>query len=120
MKMKFIYFAFAVLSIILIMGCSNKQVIENTNDMNNYEDVKAIAWEFLKEKGWKDQAKDDLQSAKVKEVIVDNKYILLDKAYDGKEVLSVAFEDVDNAVTGTPLILVDSNTNKVIAYLPTE
>ncbi|ARF14697.1 hypothetical protein [Sporosarcina ureae] len=120
MKLKFMYFALVVFSIMLIMGCSNKQVIENSNDMDSYEDVKAAAWEFLKEEGWQDQARDDLQSAKVKEVIVDNKYILLDKAYDGKEVLSVSFEDVDNAVTGTPLILVDSNTNKVIAYMPTE
>ncbi|ARF17896.1 hypothetical protein [Sporosarcina ureae] len=120
MKLKFMYFALALFSIMLIMGCSNKSVIENSNDTDSYEDAKAAAWGFLKEEGWQDQAKDDFQNAKVKEVIINNKYVLLDKAYDGKEVLSVSFEDVDNAVTGTTLILVDPNTNKVIGYMPTE
>lgn len=120
MKMKLMYVVVTMFSIILIVGCSNKPVIENTNDIDNHVDIKAAAWDFLNEKGWQDQANDDPQSAKVEKVIADNKYILLDKTYDGKEVLEVSFEDVENAVTGTPLLLVDSNTNEVIGYMPGE
>jgi hypothetical protein len=41
----------------------------------------------------------------VKKTIVDNGYELLDDNYEGKEVLSVSFEDKENSVVGTPLIL---------------
>ncbi|ARK25037.1 hypothetical protein SporoP37_10515 [Sporosarcina sp. P37] len=37
-----------------------------------------------------------------------------------KEVLTVSFEDAENVVTGTPQILIDPNTYKVIGYMPTE
>lgn len=118
MKLKFLYLTLAVFSIWIIIGCSNKQDIENTNDTDNYGDVRAIAWEFVNEKGWNDRAKEDWQSAKVKKTIADNSYELLDKTYDGKEVLTVSFEDKDNVVIGTPSILVDLNTNEVIGYMP--
>ncbi|MFS0688809.1 hypothetical protein AB1K89_06165 [Sporosarcina sp. 179-K 8C2 HS] len=54
------------------------------------------------------------------ETIADDKYVLLDENYDGKEVLVVSFEDIDNVVTGTPSIIVDPNTNEVIGYMPSE
>lgn len=120
MKFKFVYFVCTVFSITLILGCSNKPVIENTSEMDSHEDAKAAAWEFLNEKGWQDQAKEDFESAEVAKVHADSKYVLLDQTYDGKELLEVSFEDVDHAVTGTPLILVDSNTNEVVGYMPSE
>ena len=120
MKCKFIYFVCTFFSITLILGCSNKPVTEITSEIDSYEDVKAAAWEFLNEKGWQDQAKDDFESAKVEKVHADSKYVLLDQTYDGKELLEVSFEDVDHAVTGTPLILIDSNTNEVVGYMPSE
>ncbi|MEK3953340.1 hypothetical protein [Psychrobacillus sp. FSL K6-1464] len=120
MKLNFLYLTLAVFSIWVIIGCSNKQVIENTNDTDNYGDVRAVAWEFINEKGWYDRAKEDWQSAKVKKTNADNSYEFLDKTYDGKEVLMVSFEDKDNVVFGTPLILVDPITNEVIGYMPSE
>ena len=120
MKVKFVYLVLTVFSIILIAGCTNKPVIENTSEIDSHENVKAAAWEFLNEKGWQDRAKDDFESAKVEKVNADSKYVLLDQTYDGKELLEVSFEDVDNAVTGTPLILVDSNANEVVGYMPSE
>lgn len=56
----------------------------------------------------------------MKKTNADNSYEFLDKTYDGKEVLMVSFEDKDNVVLGTPLILVDPITNEVIGYMPSE
>ncbi|SES44437.1 hypothetical protein [Psychrobacillus sp. OK032] len=121
MKLKFLYLTITVFSIGIIIGCTNKQVIEeNTNDTDNYGDVRAVAWEFINEKGWNDRAKEDWQSAKVKKTIADNSYELLDKTYDGKEVLTVSFEDKNSVVIGTPSILVDPDSNEVIGYMPSE
>ena len=47
----------------------------------------------------------------------DDSYELLDETYEGKEVLSVSFEDKKNVVVGTPLILVAPDTNEVIGYM---
>lgn len=85
--MKLKYLLLTVFSIVLIVGCSNKPVIENANDIDIYGEVKAAAWNFLHEEGWQDQAKDDFQSAKVEKAIANTNYILLDKTNDGKNKL---------------------------------
>lgn len=41
----------------------------------------------------------------------------MDKTYEGREVLLVTFEDKENVVVGTPLILLDSETNHVVGYM---
>ena len=120
MKSKFTYIVLTVLSILLIIGCSNKQGIDNAEDRDRYEGVKAIAWAYLNEKGWQEEANDDLQTAKVRETTADSKYILLDKNDDGKAAFEVSFEDKENTATGTPLILIDTKMNKVIGYMPSE
>ncbi|WP_177184523.1 hypothetical protein [Psychrobacillus sp. OK032] len=56
----------------------------------------------------------------MKEERADNSYDLLDKTYDGKELLTVSFEDKDSVVIGTPLILVDPDSNEVIGYMLSE
>ena len=95
-----------------LFGCQ-----QSSKDENNNNDIKTVAWEFIKEKGWDANAKEDWQGAEVTETIADNSYELLDNNYEGKEVLSVSFEDKENVVIGTPLILVDPTTKKVIGYL---
>ena len=40
--------------------------------------------------------------------------------YVGKEVAAVSFQDKENVVNGTPLILVDLDTNAVVGYMPSE
>lgn len=82
--------------------------------------IREVAWNFLKEKGWQDRAKEEWESSTVSEIIINNDYELLDKSYEGKEVLSVTFEDKENVVVGTPKILVDPIANKVIGFIPVE
>jgi len=94
---------------------------DNTSaEINKYDNARKAAWEYLKEKGWNDTAKGEWESAIVKQTIADEKYELVDKRYVGEIVLSVAFEDQDNVVVGTPLVLVDIDTLEVIGYLPGE
>ena len=120
MKMKFLNLAITAFLILLVVGCSNNQDVGNITDTDSYEKVREVAWEFIAEKGWNDTAKDGWQSAKVKKEIADNRYELLDKTYEGKEILSVSFEDKENVVVGTPIILVDPDTNEVIGYMAGE
>jgi hypothetical protein len=86
----------------------------------NYLNIREIAWNFLKKQGWNESAKEEWKSATVTKVIVNEDYELLDKSYDGKEVLSVSIKDKENVVVGTPIILVDTNTYKVIGYMAGE
>jgi hypothetical protein len=117
MKLKFLYLAITAFLILLLVGCSNNQDVGNITDTDSYEKVREVAWEFIEEKGWNDTAKEGWQSAKVKKIIADNSYELLDKTYEGKEILTVSFEDKENVVVGTPLILVDPDLNEVIGYI---
>ena len=117
MKLKLLYLA---ITILLLVGCSNNQDVGNITDTDSYEKVREVAWEFIEEKGWNDTAKEDWKSAKVKKIIADNSYELLDKTYEGREVLTVSFEDKKNVVAGTPVILVDPDLNKVIGYIAGE
>lgn len=120
MKLKFLFIAKTIFLILLVVGCSNNQDEGNITDTDSYENVRKIAWEFIEEKGWNDTAKDGWKSAKVKKMIADNSYELLDKTYEGKEILTVSFEDKENVVVGTPLILVDPDINEVIGYMAGE
>jgi len=120
MKLKFLYLAITAFLIMLVAGCSDKQHAGDITDTDSYENVRKIAWEFIAEKGWNDTAKDGWQNAKVKKEIADNRYELLDKTYEGEEILSVSFEDKENVVVGTPIILVDPDTNEVIGYMAGE
>ncbi|MGD7051691.1 MULTISPECIES: hypothetical protein [Bacillaceae] len=114
------YFVIALFFAILLVGCSNNQNEENQSETDSYNEVREVAWDFTKDKGWDDTAKGNWQSAEVRKVIVDNNYEFLDKTYEGKEALSVSFEDKENTVVGTPLVLIDIDTNKVIGYMPSE
>lgn len=120
MKLKFLYLTLTVLSILLICGCSTKQDKVNSKGTENYVRIRIVAWDFIEERGWGDTAIEDWKSAEVKKTIADNSYELLDKTYEGKEVLRVSFEDQENVVVGPPLILVDPETNEVIGYMPGE
>ncbi len=120
MKLKLLYLAIRAFLILLLVGCSNNQDVRNITDTDSYEKVREVAWEFIEEKGWNDTAKEGWQSAKVKKVIADNSYEWLNKTYEGKELLTVSFEDKEYVVVGTPLILVDPNLNKVIGYMAGE
>lgn len=104
----------------LLLESNTFQTITNDSDKYSYEEIKAVAWEFIKEKGWIATVKEDWQDAEVKETIADNSYELLDNNYEGKKVLSVSFEDKENVVMGTPIILVDPTIKKVIGYMSGE
>lgn len=87
---------------------------------SSHTSIKEIAWNFLKEKGWNDSANKERRKATVTKVLVNDDYELVDKSYEGKEVLSVSFEDKENTVVGTPIVLVDADTDRVIGYMPGE
>ena len=100
MRKVVLYLALTVFSALLI-GCSESQNAENQSDTDGYNEVRKTAWNFVK-------------------VVVDNNYEFLDKNYEGKEALSVSFEDKKNSVVSTPLILIEPDTNKVIGYMTSE
>lgn len=115
------YAVITIFSLLLIIGCSNGNESKNNSQTNAYDNVREIAWEYMKVKDWDDKARGNWQSAKVTEYIVDKGYEhLLDNNYEGKEVLKINFEDKENLVIGTPAILIDPKTDKVIGYISTE
>lgn len=101
----------------LLYESNTFQTITNDSDKYNYEEIKTIAYEFIKEKGWIATVKGDWKDAEVKETIADDSYELLDNNYEGEKVLSVSYEDKENVVMGTPIILVDPTIKKVIGYM---
>ncbi len=112
--MRIVYLSLALFTIFLVAGCSNNQDKVNVINKDSYDDARESAWNFVKEKGWDDTAKENWQHSKIKKTIAaDDDHKFLGKAYkenyEGKEVLFVSFE-------GTPSILIDPNTNKVIGY----
>ncbi|MGD6834493.1 hypothetical protein ACQCT5_20245 [Sutcliffiella halmapala] len=58
--------------------------------------------------------------AEIKETVGDQSYELLDKKYDGNKVLSVQFEERENATISPPIIMVDPVTIEVIGFIPSE
>ena len=66
MKLKFLHLTLTLVSIGLIVGCTNTSDLENTND---FEQVREVAWTFVVEQGWNDRAEEDWQSAEVKKAI---------------------------------------------------
>ena len=104
----------------LIAGCSTTEdTVKDTNE-DGYELVRKAAWEFIQEKGWSESAKGNWQNAKEELLITDEKHEMLTTQYEGKEVAAVSFQDKENVVIDTPLILVDVDTNEVVGYMPSE
>lgn len=96
--------------------------IKQINNIISYNasKIREIAWNFLEKRGWSDSAKEEWKSAAVTKIIVNKDYELLDKNYKGNGVFSVLFEDKENIVVSTPIILVNAETNNVIGYMPGE
>ncbi|PKR76833.1 hypothetical protein CEY16_13545 [Halalkalibacillus sediminis] len=120
MKGKFARLVILAFVLIQFVGCSDRLDSQLENRSDKYNDVRNIAWEFVKENGWNEQAKGDWKDAKVIKIVADDQYELLDDSYEGEEVLSVISEEDGNYVTGTPTILIDSTKNEVIGYIATE
>lgn len=120
MRKVVLFLVMIVFSALLLVGCSENQNAENQRETDGYNEVRETAWNFVKEKGWNNNATGNWQSAEVIKVVVDNKFDLLDKNYEGMEVLSVSFADKENIVVATPIILIEPNTNKVIGYMLSE
>lgn len=118
--LKLLLLSISIGLISLIAGCSTTQNTVNDSSEDSYELVKEAAWDFVEVKGWSQSAKGNWQDAKVEIIITDQSYELLDTQYEGKEVASVSFQDKDNVVVGTPLILVDLNSYEVVGYMPGE
>jgi hypothetical protein len=106
MKPKFIYIAMTLLSILLMAGWFNK---------DSYDPVREAAWKFVEEKGWNGR-EEDWKKGKVETRMVDSSFEMLDKTFQGKEVVTVTLE---NALAA-PLIIVDPDTTEVIGYIPGE
>jgi putative lipoic acid-binding regulatory protein len=120
MMLKLLLLSISICLIFLITGCTTTEDAVNDSSEDRYELVKEAAWEFVEEKGWSQSAKGNWQNAKVEIIITDQSYELFDTQYEGKEVASVSFQDKDNVVVGTPLILVDLDSHEVVGYMPSE
>lgn len=124
MKFKKFKLVLITMFLFLVTGCVNEEqkidVQKRVEVEENYFKIRELAWNFLKERGWHSRAKEDWESSTVTKIIVNEKYELLDKSYEGKEVFSVSFKDKEHVVVGTPLVLVDANTNEVIGFMPGE
>lgn len=118
--------AFAVLLFIMLVGCSANPNVEDSSNKENqilydeFNEIRKIAWDFIEEMGWEKHAEEDWKSADVQAVVVGENYELLDHSYKGKEVLEVSFVDGADTLVGTPEILVDRETGKVVGYMPGE
>ena len=108
-----------ILLIIMIWVTGCNEVEKSTGIEQSYDDVKKVAWDYLNEQGWSENAKDSSRAVVKKIVVIDN-YELIDSSFEGTEAWSVSFVDKDNVVVGTPTILVDPKTKKVIGYMPGE
>lgn len=117
--MKNSFFVIIFFSLFIIFGCSNN-VLESHPVTDSYYDIREIAWKFVHENGWYTTAIGNWEEANVKTILINNDYELFDASYQGKEALAVSFEDQENVVAGTPVILVDPTTKKVIGYMPSE
>ncbi|TFE00604.1 hypothetical protein [Jeotgalibacillus salarius] len=115
MKKGICYLAICTFTALILVGCASDQ-----SKTQEYNEAKKAAWDFVKEEGWDNTADEDWQSAEVTEVIADQTFELLDDTFEGNEALRVSFKDKENVVTGTPLILIDPDTNEVIGYMPGE
>lgn len=115
-----LFLAIMALLMLFIVGCTNNQHVEETADADGYENVRKIAWEFIEEQNWSSTAKEDWKSAEVKKIIAEDSYELFHETYVGKEVLAITFEDKENVVVSTPVILVSEETNEVIGYIAGE
>lgn len=104
----------------MIAGCSSTEDAVNDSSEDSHELEKKAAWEFVQDQGWSQSAKGNWQNAKVEIIITDQSYELFDTQYEGEEVASVSFQDKDNVVVGTPLILVDLESHEVVGYMPSE
>lgn len=119
MRKTFLHLALGSLLAIVLAGCGHSE--EDQGETDTYTEAREAAWNYLDEKGWNDTAQEDWQSAEVKTVKVggDN-YELLDSSYEGEEVLAVIFEEKEAVMLAPPSVLVDSDTNEVIGYMPSE
>ncbi|MFF2755708.1 hypothetical protein ACFVR1_18600 [Psychrobacillus sp. NPDC058041] len=117
MKLKILYLTISLLSLLLVVGCSNDNISGDTLDNENYESVREVVWDFIVEQGWShNYSKENWRNATVKKTIADDRYKTLDATYNGKEILIVGLEDA----VASPSIFVDPKNNKVIGYMPGE
>lgn len=105
--------------LLLTMGCGNSESSESSSQIDS-DEVVQNAYDFVKEKGWDNTIVGEMENAKVEESRADLKAEYIDSSYEGQEVLLVTFEDDPNSTTGTPTILVNPETSKVIGYIPSE
>ena len=120
MVRKLIQVSLFLMIMFFTVGCGVSEEI-HLGAKEDHLGAKEAAWNFLAEKEWNEGVKEgSWQDAEVSEVTVDNNYSLLDESYEGKEVLSVSFDDKDNLAVGVPVIIVSLDTNEVVGYLPGE
>ncbi|KGR78030.1 hypothetical protein [Ureibacillus manganicus] len=119
MNRRYLFLLIALLSTVILVSCSNEpereEVIEARDDQ--YGEIRSVAWDFIQQNDWHTRADENWESAKVEKILADDRYEILDPTVEGKEVFSVSFKDIENVVVGTPQILVDPKTKKVVGYM---
>ncbi|WP_144841274.1 hypothetical protein [Metaplanococcus flavidus] len=109
-------FIFTLIMTLFLVGCG----INETTVAGEDEEAQKAAWDYIVERDWNKNVQAGEQDVEVREVKVDSNYELLDESYIGERVLSISFEGDGKLVTEIPTIIVDSDTNEVVGYIPSE
>ncbi|SOC38609.1 hypothetical protein [Ureibacillus acetophenoni] len=112
--MRNLFLLLVVATLSILTGCSMNENIE-TED--SFDEIRKIAWDFVKEQGWGTTSDGEWQSAEVQEIIMKDHFEILDLSYNGRTVLKVTFIDRADALVSTPVILIAPDTGQVVGYL---
>lgn len=100
----------------LTTGCINSE----SSSQIDYDEAIQSAYDFVKEKDWDNAIVGEMENATVEESKAEITAEYTDSSYEDQEVLLVTFEDDPNSTTGTPTILVNPKTLKVVGYILSE
>ncbi|WP_214761479.1 hypothetical protein [Exiguobacterium sp. s129] len=105
-------------TIFMLVGCTQS----STSSAIPPDDEKVIinhAIEYLNNMDWLPTDEDGKQ-ATIQSITVDNRFELIDSRFEGSRAWLVTFPSDSQRTVETPQVLVESESNEVIGYLPSE
>lgn len=75
-----------------MFGCSTSSEQNSVKSKDDFHLIREIAWDYLKERNWDNRANVKWKTAKVTQIIAEDKYLLLNKEYEGRKVFSVSLK----------------------------
>lgn len=105
-------------AIFMLVGCTQPSSLSSMPP----DDEKAIinsAIEYLNNMEWLPTDEDGKQ-ATIQSITVDDRYELVDSRFEGTSAWLVTFPSDSQRTVEIPQVLVESESNKVIGYMPSE